>query len=121
MGLRIYLSKMRWIVFLIHAVFVREEFGLILYVEVICIFFLFLNISISLNFFSNSLRSFLNSPMLLLGEGQNLSPSLSKFIWSLFNLCVDKFIIFGLMLLSFFIFFFSYRSFCLKMVLVCIS
>ena len=65
------------------------------------------------------MRSFLSSPMLLLGVGQNLRPSLSRCIWSLFNLSVDKFIIFGLMLLSFFIlFFFSSRSFCLKMAFV---
>ena len=64
--------------------------------------FLFLNFSFSLNFLSNSLTSFLSSPMLLFGVGQNLRPSLSKFIWYLFNLCVYKFTIFGLMLLSFF-------------------
>ena len=73
-----------------------------------------MNFSVSLNFLSNSLRSFLSSPMLLLGIGQNLRPSLSWFIWSLFNLCEDKFIIFGLMLLSFFISFFSSCWFFLK-------
>ena len=41
--------------------------------------------------------------MLLLGEEQNLRPSLFKFICSLFNLCVDKFIILGLTFASFFI------------------
>ena len=52
--------------------------------------------------------------MLLFGVGQNLKPSLSKFIWSLSNLCLDKFTIFGLMFLSFFILFFTSGSFCLK-------
>ena len=64
--------------------------------------FLFWDISISLDFLSNSIRSSLSSPMLLIGVGQNLRSSLSWFIWSLFNLCVDKFITFCLMLLSFF-------------------
>ena len=73
--------------------FIRESF----------VSFLFLNFSICLNFLSNSLRPFFSPPMLLLGVGQNLRPTLSKFIWSLFNLYVDKFIILGLMLVSFFI------------------
>ena len=41
--------------------------------------------------------------MLFFETGQNSRPRLSRFLWSLFNLCVDKFIIFGLMLLSFFL------------------
>ena len=53
---------------------------------------------------------------------QNLRPSLCKFIWSLFNLCEGKFIIFGLMFLSFFILVFTASSFSLKkMVFICIS
>ena len=60
--------------------------------------------------------SFLSSSKLLLGMGQNLRPRLSRFIWSLFNLWVDKFIIFGLMLFSYSILLFSSRSFYLKMI-----
>ena len=45
--------------------------------------------------------------MLLFGVGQNLRLSLRKFIWSLFNLCLDKIIIFGLMIVYLFVLFFS--------------
>ena len=72
--------------------------------------FLFFYFSICLNFLSNSLRSFFNSSMLLFGVGQNLRPS--KLIWSLFNLCVDKFIILCLTFVLFFILFF-FPPFCM--------
>ena len=62
--------------------------------------FLFLNFSICLNFLSNSFRSFF---FLFF----SVAFWLSKFIWSLFNLCVDKSIILGLTFVSFFILFFS--------------
>ena len=52
--------------------------------------------------------------MMLLGVEQNFRPSLSKFFWSSFNLCVDKFITFGLILISFYL----KKAFCLYFLFV---
>ena len=85
--------------------------NLVLFLRGIYLYLLFLNISISLNFLSNSLRSFLSSPMLLHKVGTNLRPSLRRFIWSLFNLCVDNFLFNATFV--FYIVFYS-PLFCLK-------
>ena len=100
--------------FVHYCCFCWKEFDLIFYKGIVCMIFLFLYISICLKFLSNSLRSFLSSRKLLLRVGQNSRLSLSRFIWSLFNLCEDKFMIFCFMWLSFFILFFSSCCFLLK-------
>lgn len=59
-----------------------------------------LSISMSLNLRSNSLRSFLNSAMLLLGVGQNLRPSFSTSISSFESVSVDRLMTLGFLLSS---------------------
>lgn len=57
---------------------------------------LFSSVSISLNFRSNSLRSFFSSAILLLGVGQNLRPSFSISVSFFDKVYVDRLMILGL-------------------------